>query len=550
MALNTSIMAMWSSMMQTGDDSDGRININEGGNRVSVFTTVKKGLGGFSFRRRKDETPSKAPVLEVKPIGTLKSAVDGSWAPPPIDLLETSDTKANPGNIQKNAEVIMKTLKEFGIDVAMQDVNVGPTVSQYTFKPSEGVKLATITARSNDLALSLAAKSLRMEAPIPGQSAVGVEIPNKSTARVTLRELLESDDYRASKGKLTIPLGRDVAGKPMVMDLEKMPHLLIAGATGSGKSVAINAIIVTYIMNNSPQDLRFILVDPKRVELTGYNGIPHLLTPVITDTDKTVSALKWAVAKMEERYREFSELGHRNLAVYNEKPGPKGHMPHIVIIIDELADLMATASNDVEGSIVRLAQMARAVGIHLIVATQRPSVDVITGLIKANIPCRIAFTVASQVDSRTIIDLAGAEKLLGMGDMLYLGGDITKPKRIQGCFVSDKEINGICDFLKKDKFVTYDPTITEYHSGGRGGASGVGGEGAADDDLYKEAVSIVTQAGKASSSMLMRRLRVGYSRSARLLDLLEQEGVIGPADGSKPREVYMSPTELTDRNEQ
>lgn len=551
MAFNTSLMNMWSALLRGDEDSDGgRININEGGSRVSVFTTVKRGLGGFGFRRRKEAMQTKAPVMEVKPIGALKSATDGSWTPPPIDLLETSDSKANPGNIQKNAEIIAKTLKEFGIEVAMQDVNVGPTVSQYTFKPTEGVKLSNITARSNDLALSLAAKSLRMEAPIPGQSAVGVEIPNKQTAKVTLREILESEEYRSGKGKLNIPLGRDVAGKPIIIDLEGMPHLLIAGATGSGKSVAINAIIVSYIMNNSPQDLKFILVDPKRVELTGYNGIPHLLSPVITDTEKTVSALKWAVAEMEGRYHDFAELGHRNLASYNQKPGPKGHLSHIVIIIDELADLMATASNDVEGSIVRLAQMARAVGIHLIVATQRPSVDVITGLIKANIPCRIAFTVASQVDSRTIIDLAGAEKLLGMGDMLYLGGDITKPKRIQGCFVGDKEISGICDFLKKDSFVKYVDEVTTYHPAGHGGVGGVGGDGPVDDDLYREAVSVVTQAGKASSSMLMRRLRVGYARSARLLDMLEQEGVIGPPDGSKPREVFMNPSELTDRNDQ
>ncbi|MFA6082358.1 MAG: DNA translocase FtsK 4TM domain-containing protein [Patescibacteria group bacterium] len=541
MSLNTSILKLFASFFNNEED-DRRITVNEGGNKVSVFTTVKKGFSGFRFGKNKD-LPSKAPVLEVKPIGMPKSGGDGVWSPPPMDLLEIPENnKANPGNIQKNVEVIEKTLREFSIDVTMQDVNIGPTVTQYTFKPTEGVKLANITARSNDLALALAAKSLRMEAPIPGQSAVGVEIPNKQTARVTLRELLESKEYQSSKGKLTIPLGRDVAGTPMVIDLEKMPHLLIAGATGSGKSVAINSIIISYIMNNAPADLRLLLVDPKRVELTGYNGIPHLSTPVITEPEKTVNALKWAVSEMENRYRLFADLGARNLAAYNEKPGPLGKLPHIVIIIDELADLMAVSANDVESSIVRLAQMARAIGIHLIVATQRPSVDVITGLIKANIPSRIAFTVASQVDSRTILDVGGAEKLLGLGDMLYIGGDITKPKRIQGCFVSDKEINSITNFLKKDQFVQYDESITEYHSTGASVAGS--GNGVSEDDLYNDAVSVVVQAGKASASLLQRRMRIGYARAARLLDLLEAEGVIGPPDGARPRDVLVSPTEL------
>ncbi len=545
MAFNTSLVAVARSLVQGDDGEDREIRVNEGGNRVSVFTTVRRGLGGLRLKR--DQGRATAPVLEVKPIGAIRSVNDTAWNAPSLDLLETSDTKANPGNIQKNVEVIEKTLKEFNIDVAMQDVNIGPTVTQYTFKPAEGVKLAGITARSNDLALALAAKSLRMEAPIPGQSAVGVEIPNKAVARVTLRELLESDQYRASKGKLTVPLGRDVAGTAIAIDLEKMPHLLIAGATGSGKSVAINSIIITYIMNNSPADLRLLLVDPKRVELTGYNGVPHLLAPVITDTEKTINALKWAVAQMEDRYRTFAEIGARNLIAYNEKPGPKGHIPHIVIIIDELADLMAVSANDVEASIVRLAQMARATGIHLIVATQRPSVDVITGLIKANIPSRIAFTVASQVDSRTILDVGGAEKLLGAGDMLYLGGEITKPKRIQGCFVSDKEITAVTNFLKKDQFVQYDESITEFHSVG-GGAVG-SGESAGEDELYNDALAVVVQAGKASASLLQRRMRIGYARAARLLDLLESEGAIGPADGARPRDVLVSSSELRNPND-
>lgn len=548
MSLNTSLLNLVTSFREE-EEPERHVRVNEGGTRVSVFTTVRAGLRGFGLGRKAHALSSQAPVLEVKPIGAIRASSDATWSVPPIDLLETSDTKANPGNIQKNVELIEKTLKEFNIDVTMQDVNIGPTVTQYTFKPSEGVKLAMITARSNDLALSLAAKSLRMEAPIPGQSAVGVEIPNKSAARVTLRELLESSEYQNSQSTLSIPLGRDVAGTPIVFDLEKMPHLLIAGATGSGKSVSINTIIVTFIMNNSPQDLRLLLVDPKRVELTGYNGIPHLLAPVITEPDRTVNALKWAVAQMEDRYRMFSEAGARNIAAYNVKPGAKGKIPHLVIIIDELADLMAVSANDVESSVVRLAQMARAVGIHLIVATQRPSVDVITGLIKANIPSRIAFTVASQVDSRTILDVGGAEKLLGAGDMLYIGGDITKPKRIQGCFVGDKEINSIVGFLKKDQFVQYDESITEYHgAGGAGGA--MSGDGAGEDDLYQDALGVVVQAGKASASLLQRRMRIGYARAARLLDLLEAEGAIGPADGARPRDVLISASELREPGDQ
>jgi len=420
----------------------------------------------------------------------------------------------------------------------MQDVNTGPTVTQYTLKPAEGVKLNQITARSNDLALSLAAKSLRVEAPIPGKSAVGLEIPNKIPAKVTLKEVIQSSEFKAVKSKLAIALGRDVAGVPMGVDLEKMPHLLIAGSTGSGKSVCINSVIITLLYNNSPSDLRFLMVDPKRVELTCYNRVPHLLAPVITEVDRTVSALKWAVHEMERRYKVFSETGRRNIAAYNANP-PDGKMPYIVVIIDELADLMAAAANDVESSIVRLAQMARATGIHLIVATQRPSVDVITGLIKANITSRIAFAVASQVDSRTILDMSGAEKLLGKGDMLFISSDVSKPKRIQGCHVTDPEIESVVEFLRAEGTVEYDDTILTYRNQ-KGMSTADGGE--IDDDLYEEARDTVMRAGKGSASLLQRRLRVGYARAARLLDLLEQEGVIGPADGAKPRDVLISDT--------
>lgn len=483
--------------------------------------------------------PSTAPVSpqQTSFINSLTEA-SKNWEFPPLDLLEYSTSKAESGNINKNVGLIEKTLREFNIDVVMDEVNVGPTVTQYTLKPSEGVKLNQIVARTNDIALSLAAKSLRMEAPIPGKAAVGIEIPNIKPATVTLRELIEDESFTKAKSNLTLALGRDVAGQPVCVDLKSMPHLLVAGSTGSGKSVCINSIITTLLYENSPADMRLILVDPKRVEFTEYNGIPHLLAPVITEVDKTVNVLKWAVNEMDRRFRLFAEVGRRNIQAYNENP-PDGKMPYIVLIIDELADLMAQAANEVEGSIVRLAQMARAVGIHLIVATQRPSVDVITGLIKANMPTRIAFAVASQVDSRTIIDQSGAEKLLGRGDMLYLGGEVGQPKRIQGVCIVDKEIRDVTDFLKKDGHTMYDESIVNFKSGGQPGSGGENSDGNVDDDLYEEAKEVVIQAGKASASLLQRRLRIGYARAAHILDLMESNGVIGPADGSKPRDVLV-----------
>ncbi len=505
--------------------------------RVSVFTTVRNKIGLAS----QDQT-GLAPVARLEARTPAKALVmrrDPNWNFPPLELLTTSSIKAQAGNIAKNVEVIQKSLKDFGIEVAMGDVHIGPTVTQYSFKPAEGVKLNQITARQQDLALALAAHPIRMEAPIPGKAAIGIELPNKVAAMVTLREMLESDEFTQIKSRLALALGRDVAGQPIVVDLEKMPHLLIAGATGSGKSIAINAIILTLLYRNSPADMRLILVDPKRVEFTQYNGIPHLLAPVVTEPDKTINVLKWAVAEMERRYRMFAEVGSRDIQSYNEKLDKAvdegtTRLPFIVVIIDELADLMATSANEVEGAIVRLAQLARATGIHLMVATQRPSVDVITGLIKANIPTRIAFTVASQIDSRTILDQAGAEKLLGRGDMLYLGVDFGgKPKRIQGVLVTEKEIHGVASFLKGQGGVDYDQSILQF--GSREGASA--GEEAIDDDLYGQAKQVVIQAGKASASLLQRRLRIGYARAARILDLLESQGVIGPADGARPRDV-------------
>lgn len=520
------------------EDDDEDVSVNNQ-NKVSVFESVMKRMGRMK-KSKNNEMNAKAPVMEIETGSMPIIRKDETWEYPSIDILTTTDEAPNPGNIKNNVETIKKCLSQFNIKIEMDEANVGPTVTQYTFKPTEGVKLNQIVARQTDLALALSAKSLRMEAPIPGKSSVGIEIPNVIPAKVTLKEVLKAKQFRAAKSKLALALGRDVSGDAMAIDLEKMPHLLIAGSTGSGKSVCINSTICSLLFNNSPRDLRLLLVDPKRVELTNYNGIPHLLTPVITEVDHTVSALKWAVWEMERRYKMFSEQGKRNITAYNSSPGPEGKLPYIVIIIDELADLMATSAKEVEGSIVRLAQMARATGMHLVIATQRPSVDVLTGLIKANITSRIAFSTASQVDSRTILDLSGAEKLLGNGDMLFIGNGINKPRRIQGCYVSDKEIEELNNFLKSRSEALYDETILSFRSAQTGNV--MGGDGVGDDDLYNEAVETVVRAGKASASLLQRRLRVGYARAARLLDILERQGVIGPADGAKPRDVLISGT--------
>jgi len=496
--------------------------------KVSVFETVWQKIS----KKSNDE---KVPVVGTVGDGNqARNSFDGAWTFPTTDILQTSNTKASAGNIQKNVEIIQKSLKDFSISVAMGDVNIGPTVTQYTLKPHDGVKLNQITARSNDLALALAAHPIRIEAPIPGKAAVGVEIPNKISAVVTLREILESKEYSESKSGGTIPLGRDVAGIPIIVDLHKMPHLLIAGATGSGKSVCINSIILALLYQNSPNDMKLLLVDPKRVEFSMYNEIPHLLCPVITEPDKTVNALKWAVNEMEKRYHILSENHKRNIVEYNQS-SPAQKMPYIVVIIDELADLMVQSANEVESAIVRIAQMARAVGIHLIVATQRPSVNVITGLIKANITSRIGFAVASQVDSRTILDQAGSEKLLGNGDMLFISNEFGKPKRIQGVFVSEKDIRNITDFMRSQGQSSYVEEIVNYRTPSKYGSTPSGVD--IDDELYEEAKNIVIQADKASASLLQRRLRIGYARAARLLDILEENGIVGQQEGSKPRDV-------------
>jgi len=459
---------------------------------------------------------------------------------PPLDLLEADKGVPSSGDIKQNMTIIERTLENFGIPVEMGEVNVGPTVTQYTLRPASGVKLSKITAVHKDISLALAAHPIRIEAPIPGRSLVGIEIPNKTATLVRLRNMLEEYDYRKNGHNLNFALGRDVAGQIVWANLVKMPHILIAGATGTGKSICINTIITSLLYQKSPWEVKFILIDPKRVELPLYNGIPHLLTPVIVDVQRTVNAFKWAIGEMEERYKLLAGIGVRDLAAYNEKivkKSPSETLPYIVIIVDELADIMAAYGKEVEGTIVRLAQMSRAIGIHLVLSTQRPSVEVITGLIKANITSRIAFQVASNVDSRTVLDMGGAERLLGNGDMLFQAGDVAKPRRIQGVYVSEKEVQRIVKFLKKEAGeVEYEEEITKApEQEGR-----FVGNLALDDPLLDEVKSLVIKTGKASASYLQRMFRIGYARAASLLDMLEQEGIIGPADGSKPRELLIN----------
>jgi S-DNA-T family DNA segregation ATPase FtsK/SpoIIIE len=451
----------------------------------------------------------------------------------PLTLLEDRNTQPTSGDINANINIIKKTLENFGIEVEMGKVSVGPTVTQYTLKPADGVKLSQIVTLHNDLALALAAHPIRIEAPIPGKSLVGIEVPNQKVAVVRLKEILDSDRFRRRASNLMIALGKDVAGEVWLADLGKMPHLLIAGATGSGKTITINSILISLIYQNSPSELKFILIDPKRVELPVYNGIPYLITPVITDVKKTINGLKWAISEMEKRFEILSKYGKRDIQSYNAASSQK--MPFIVIVIDELADLMAAAGAEIEALIIRLAQMSRAVGIYLVLATQRPSVNVITGLIKANITSRLAFAVASLVDSRTILDTGGAEKLLGRGDMLFISSEISRPKRLQGAYVSDREIKRIVSFLKEKGQPEYLPEVIEKPKEG----SLLYDFSGSDDELLEEAKEIAIRAGKASASLLQRRLRIGYARAARLLDLLEEQGVVGPLDGAKPREILI-----------
>src|SRR3989339_306512 len=479
---------------------------------------------------------------------TIEAQAYTQWEYPTLDLLDNKVGIVNLDNkfLKDKAETIKRKLAQFGIEVAMGDIHVGPTVVQYTLRPAEDIKLSKITALKNDLALSLSAHSVRIEAPIPGKSLVGIEIPNLKRAVVYMREIIETEEYQKEKSKLKIALGRTVNGTPIVSDITTMPHLLIAGATGSGKSVAVNSFLISLLYNNSPAELKFIMVDPKRVELKKYNSIPHLLTPVITEPDKAAIALKWATIEMNRRYQILANSGHRNIDEYNHDKAIIEKMPKIIIMIDELADLMMTSGKEVEASICRIAQMARAVGMHLVVSTQRPSVDVVTGLIKANIPARIAFAVASGIDSRTMINGYGAEDLLGRGDMLYLSGTTGKPQRVQGVYVSTEEVNRVTNRIKCTLEPEYlediiSKKITDTHILGIPDSTFSGENGIAEDndEMTEQALQVIKQTGKASASLLQRRLSVGYARAARLLDIMEEKGYIGPSNGAKPRDIYV-----------
>lgn len=488
--------------------------------------------------------------LHIKPL-SKQSQTD--WKFPPVTMLsDISSGSADRGDVKRSSDIIEKTLDSFGIRARVSEVNMGPTVTQYAIEIAQGTKLSKITALSNDLALALAATTgqVRIEAPIPGRSLVGIEIPNQKAEIVSLKRMLSSPAMTGIQDPLLVPLGLDVSGIAQATSISRMPHVLIAGTTGSGKSVILNAWICSFLFRAKPEDLNLILVDPKRVELSLYNGLPHLLSEVIVEPDKIISALKWTVKEMETRYKTFAKIGVRNIEGYNTNPENE-KMPYIVFVIDELADLMIFAAREAEELITRIAQMARATGIHLILATQRPSVDVITGLMKANIPTRIAFNVASMIDSRVVLDMPGAEKLLGKGDMLFLPPDQAKPRRIQGPYISEKDVTEVVSFLKKQTpVVHYTEEVTTQDTvvlaGGRISTASTGGD---VDPLFNQAVEIVTQFGKASASLLQRRLSVGYARAAKILDQLEVQGFIGPAEGSKPRPLLQRPSQQQEQQD-
>ena len=530
----------------------GEIKLNAG---VPIIDTAKEKKSLL----KKVEKPEK-----VNEEQALVATRDPNWEAPSLDLLEKNESGADAGDTRQNAQIIHDTLAEFNIEAAMGDINVGPKVTQYTLRPPSGVKLTRITALETNIALNLAAQSLRIEAPIPGQRAVGIEVPNRKAAEVRLRSTLSSKQWAAARDPLSFGIGKDISGQVVVGELGKMPHLLIAGQTGSGKSVMINTLLCSLLYRNSPSDMKLILVDPKQVEMAPYADIPHLLTPVINEPEKTISALKWAVNEMERRYKLLAGEKIRNIKEYNKRLQSRakkiaiadengnvqehedGSMPYIVIVVDEMSDLMMMAKKDVETLIVRLAQKSRAVGIHLVLATQRPSVNVITGLIKANVPARIAFTVASQVDSITILDQSGAEKLLGQGDMLFYVTSMSKPKRIQGAWVTDDEVNKITDHLRMQMAPQYNDDVVAQpvQLDGKGGVVMDLSEGG--DDKFKDAVRVVVERRKASTSMLQTRLGIGYQRAARIIEEMEERGIIGPQNGSKPRDVLISSPEELD----
>lgn len=501
------------------------------------------------IRKEKDRKIIKLkdndPEMKDFEISPRASFTNKKYTPPPIALLERDRGKPEVGDIKANANIIKRTLLNFGIIVEMDEISIGPSVTRYALKPAEGVKLSKIVGLNNDLALALAAHPIRIEAPIPGKSLVGIEIPNTTKTTVGLASLLSNEEYTGSEKPLLVSLGRSISGRSHFANLAKMPHLLIAGATGSGKSVTIHTIITSLLFRNSPENLKFIMIDPKRVELTLYNKIPHLLTPVITEAKKSILALKWAAKEMDRRYDILEANSVRDIESYHKNilsssPETSETMPYIVIVIDELADIMQTYPRELESAIVRLAQMSRAVGIHLMLSTQRPSVNVITGLIKANVPGRIALQVSSQIDSRTILDTGGAEKLLGAGDMLYLSGEMSKPERLQSAFISETELKKVVKYLidtYKDE-LPQEINITEPTNDKNAIFNANFDESLEDDDdLYEQARETIIEAGKASTSYIQRKLRVGYARAARLMDMLEERGVIGPSDGAKPREV-------------
>lgn len=523
----------------------GKTQIKVGG--VAMPRGQMKVIGGnapapVNAKAGSSTIPQKEP-LEQKLVSNIPGE-ETVWRYPTIDILGESDGgHAERGDIKGNAATIEKTLESFGITAHVVEVNLGPAVTQYAIEVALGTKLSKITSLERDLALALSAPTgtIRIEAPIPGRNLVGIELPNRSAEFVPLRKIMESQEMQGAKSKLAVSLGLDVSGKPIIADIAKMPHILIAGQTGSGKSVCINAFLMSILFRAAPTEVKLILVDPKRVELTRYGDLPHLLSPVIVEPDKVISALRWIMAEMDRRYKLFAQAGARNIESYNEMSGFQA-LPYIVLFIDELADIMLFSPVEVEDSITRIAQMSRATGIHMVLATQRPSVDVITGLIKANIPTRVAFAVASQIDSRVILDTQGAEKLLGKGDMLYLPPEQAKPMRIQGAFVGDKEVIALTTFLKNQGIqAQYTEEVTTMSKAGTSAVPGVEGE---VDDLFKEAVKVVCQYDRASASLLQRRLSIGYARAARIVDQLEAAGVIAPSDGSsKPREVLVQNAE-------
>ncbi len=532
--------------------------------KEEVEETIEEDIVEIKKEAEKDKSVEQMPHDETKEEDEITKAVgkvkkfSTNYIPPPLSLLEKDKGVANTGDMKGNMNTIQRTLFTFGISVEMDEVTVGPTVTRYSLKPAQGVKLSRIVGLQNELALALMAKTIRIEAPIPGKSLVGIEIPNKVKSTVGLATLLADEKFQNSQKPLTIALGRGLSGKSIFGNLAKMPHLLVAGTTGSGKSVTIHSIITSLLYRNGPQDLQFIMVDPKRVELTLYNKIPHLLTPVITEAKKTILSLKWAAREMDRRYDILQAESVQNIESYHanvyEKAKKSGveaeRLPYIVIVVDELADIMTAYPRELESAIIRLAQMSRAVGIHLILSTQRPSVNIITGLIKANIPTRIALQVSSQIDSRTILDQGGAEKLLGAGDMLYSCAETPHPERLQSAFISEEEVKKVVEYLRKAYIDEIPNTIDLSGNIDKGnGSLFTDSIDDGDDDLYEDARLTVMEAGKASTSYLQRKLGVGYARAAKLIDMLEERGVIGAGNGAKPREILEKPMDHTEEEE-